>query len=111
MSFGTFLLTLCEVASINSSNNKYPLRSLRQKSGFVLLGISNLLVENSENIVNKACRLSFSKSIIYVYHLRKLFLETLHENKPYDEVLGAAQFTECTSISCQKLSKIVKICQ
>ena len=32
-------------------------------------------------------------------------------NKPYDEVLGAAQFTERTSISCQKLSKVVKSCQ
>ena len=32
-------------------------------------------------------------------------------NKPYDEVLGAAQFTEQTSISCQKLSKVVKSCQ
>ena len=29
-------------------------------------------------------------------------------NKPYDEVLGAAQFTERTSISCQKLSNVVK---
>ena len=29
------------------------------------------------------------------------------KNKPYDEVLGAAQFTERTSISCQKLSKVV----
>ena len=33
------------------------------------------------------------------------------KNKPYDEVLGAAQFTERTSISCQKLSKVVKSCQ
>ena len=32
-------------------------------------------------------------------------------NKPYDEVLGAAQITERTSISCQKLSKVVKCCQ
>ena len=32
-------------------------------------------------------------------------------NKSYDEVLGAAQFKERTSISCQKLSKVVKSCQ
>ena len=39
-------------------------------------------------------------------------------NKPYDEVLGAAQFTEYTMHqlskdvkSCQKLSKVVKSCQ
>ena len=32
-------------------------------------------------------------------------------NKPYVEVLGAAQFTERKSISCQKLSKVVKSCQ
>jgi len=35
----------------------------------------------------------------------------LLKNKPYDEVLGAAQFTERTSISCQELSKVVKSCQ
>ena len=34
-----------------------------------------------------------------------------NRNKPYDEVLGAAQFTERTSVSGQKLSKIVKNCQ
>ena len=37
------------------------------------------------------------------------------KNKPYDEVLGAAQFTERTMSkvvkSCQKLSKVVKSCQ
>ena len=34
------------------------------------------------------------------------------KNKPYDKVLGAAQFIEHTSISCQKLlkfSKVVKV--
>ena len=35
----------------------------------------------------------------------------IHINKPYDEVLGAAQFTESTSISCQKLQKGFKGCQ
>ena len=29
-------------------------------------------------------------------------------NKPCDEVLGAAQFTERTMHKCQKLSKVVK---
>ena len=37
--------------------------------------------------------------------------ERAKPNKPYDEVLGAAQFTERTSISCQKLSNVVKSCQ
>ena len=31
-------------------------------------------------------------------------LEKSHQNKPYDEILGAAQFTECTMHQCQKLS-------
>ena len=33
------------------------------------------------------------------------------KNKPYNEVLGAAQFAERTSISCKKLSKVVISCQ
>ena len=32
-------------------------------------------------------------------------------NKPYDKVLGAAQFIKRTSISCPKLSKVVNNCQ
>ena len=34
--------------------------------------------------------------------------DSLNKNKPYDEVLGAAQFTKHISISCQKMSKVVK---
>ena len=37
--------------------------------------------------------------------------DLVHKNKPYDKVLGAAQFTERTSVCCQKLSKVVKICK
>ena len=41
---------------------------------------------------------------VFLLHSRKT------SNKPYDKVLGAAQFTERTSISCHKLSKVVKSC-
>ena len=34
----------------------------------------------------------------------------LKKNEPYDEDLGAAQFPEDTSISCKKLSIVVKSC-
>ena len=54
------------------------------------------------------------------YKSQSLFI--VHLNKPYDEVLGAAQFTESINVkicrnvskvvkSCQKLSKVVKSCQ
>ena len=41
----------------------------------------------------------------------KQFLKHIYDiNKPCDEVLGAAQFTEQTMHNCQKLSKVVKSC-
>ena len=54
---------------------------------------------------------SVSVKIIIKTQLLGKPLIKVKKNKPYDEVLGAAQITERRSISCQKLSKIVKSCQ
>ena len=54
---------------------------------------------------------NWKKSIHALESLLVCLKEKLKVNKPCDEVLGAAQFTEHTMRQCQKLSKVVKSCQ
>ena len=65
----------------------------------------NMFVKSSTNPFSSQAGLFYVTSISSTSLVSGLAYTLLRfKNKPYDEALGAAQFTERTSISCHKLS-------
>ena len=63
--------------------------------------------ERKLNISGLIGRRGVNKISLHFWMIQTMFKNK--KNKPYDEVLGTAQFTERTSISCQKLTKLSKV--